>query len=64
MRPVDAPQTTDTADFRDSLANQLLVALPALGDPTFARSATSNWFARDAADTVESVALGVSTTAI
>ena len=40
MRPVDAPQTTDTADFRDSLANQLLVALPALGDPTFARSVT------------------------
>lgn len=28
------------ADARDSLANQLLVALPALGDPQFARSVT------------------------
>lgn len=28
------------ADARDTLANQLLVALPALGDPQFARSVT------------------------
>ena len=34
---MDAP---DAADARDTLANQLLVALPALDDPQFARSVT------------------------
>ena len=33
-------ETHNAADNRDSLANQLLVALPALGDPQFARSVT------------------------
>ena len=37
---MDASDTASSADFRDSLANQLLVALPALGDPQFARSVT------------------------
>ena len=37
---METPKATDTTDSAASLANQLLVALPALGDPTFARSVT------------------------
>ena len=37
---MDAPNDADMTDRGDSLANQLLVALPALGDPQFARSVT------------------------
>ena len=37
---METPTTTDTTDPGPTLANQLLVALPALGDPTFARSVT------------------------
>lgn len=37
---MEAPNAADTTDPGDSLANQLLVALPALGDPQFARSVT------------------------
>ena len=37
---METPRANDTTDSAASLANQLLVALPALGDPTFARSVT------------------------
>ena len=37
---METPKATDSTDSAASLANQLLVALPALGDPTFARSVT------------------------
>ena len=37
---METPKATDTTDSAASLANRLLVALPALGDPTFARSVT------------------------
>ena len=37
---METPKATDTTDSAASLANQLLVALPALGDPTVARSVT------------------------
>ena len=40
MPAVDALNAADMPDRGDSLANQLLVALPALGDPQFARSVT------------------------